>query len=209
MYYNIIFLLLCFIALTKAITINIVVQSFFSYSELYQLIINDFNNRYVKENNLDIKLKLNLFTEQNSTIGKDFYSSTIDTLLNKKSHKYDVFIYDPLFTRRYAPYFIDLKKYLPKEIIDSYSSDETINSGYYKDQCVGLPVYVKYKLLYSNINLLNKYNRTIPETWDELVETTKIVLEGERATNNNDLIGFSNLFPKKQKIHQYLNLTVK
>jgi len=115
-----------------------VVQSFYSYSELYQLIVNDFNDRYVKENNLDIRLEMSLFTEQNSTVNKDFYSSTIDSLLSKKSHKYDVFIYDPLFTRRYAPYFIDLNDYIPKEHMDLYDTEETYNSGYYNGQCVGL-----------------------------------------------------------------------
>ncbi|ORX77389.1 periplasmic binding protein-like II [Anaeromyces robustus] len=176
--------------------------------KLYSLIVNDFNNRYVKENKLDIDLELHMFTEQNTTFGKDFYSSTVDTLLNKQSHKYDVFIYDPLYTRRYAPYFLDLQKYLPKDLMNQYSSGEALKSGYYNGKWISLPIYIKYKLLYSNINYLTKYNKTIPETWDELIETTQYIIEHEHTENNFNIIGYSGLFPKNDitmcSLYEYL-----
>ena len=132
-------MLLFFIVLTKSITINLIVQSYFHYSGLYPIIIDDFNNRYVKEKNLDINLKLHLFTEENTTFGEDFYSSTVTQLLNRKKDKYDVFLYDPLFTRRYSPYFVNLEDYLPEEHIAMYtSSPEAVKSGYYNNKWIGL-----------------------------------------------------------------------
>jgi len=47
-----------------------------------------------------------------------------------------------------------------------------------------------YTFLYSNVNLLNKYGKNIPKTWDELYKTGKYILEKERV-NNTDLIGYS------------------
>jgi len=34
-------------------------------------------------------------------------------------------------------------------------------------------------VLYSNVDLLNRYNRKVPKTWDELIETANIIYEGE------------------------------
>jgi len=44
--------------------------------------------------------------------------------------------------------------------------------------------------------LLNKYNKTIPTTWDELIETGEYILDEEKKINNDsNLIGFNGLFP--------------
>jgi len=42
---------------------------------------------------------------------------------------------------------------------------------------------------------LKKYNKTIPETWDELIETSKYILEEEKKLNKDiDLIGYNGFF---------------
>jgi len=38
-------------------------------------------------------------------------------------------------------------------------------------------------LLYSNNELLNKYNKSIPQTWDELIKTSRYILEQEKDPN--------------------------
>jgi len=50
-------------------------------------------------------------------------------------------------------------------------------------------------LLYSNIDLLTKYDKEVPQTWDQLIDTTKYIMEREHAEENYNIIGFSNLFP--------------
>jgi len=57
------------------------------------------------------------------------------------------------------------------------------------------PIFLKYKVLYSNIDLLTKYNKTIPETWDELISTGEYILEQENKNSNIDLIGYNGFFP--------------
>jgi len=47
--------------------------------------------------------------------------------------------------------------------------------------------------LYSNKVLLSKYNKRPPKTWDELIETSKYILEEEKKIGNTDLIGYNGL----------------
>jgi len=44
------------------------------------------------------------------------------------------------------------------------------------------------------MDLLNKYEKKIPKTWEELIETSKLFLREEKKQNNTDLIGFTGLF---------------
>jgi len=55
-------------------------------------------------------------------------------------------------------------------------------------------LYLDINVLYSNISLLQKYNKSIPKTWDEMIETAKFILEEERKQNNTQLIGYNGSF---------------
>jgi len=67
---------------------------------------------------------------------------------------------------------------------------------------------VDYGGMYSNMKLLNKYNRTIPETWDELIETTNYIYDLESPTNP-ELRRFLGHFPDTENglvtILQYIH----
>jgi len=109
---------------------------------MYSSLVNEFN-RYSKENDLDIELEMNLFSDQNVTFNVDEYGSLIDALLFKKSDKYDVYCFDPVYTIKYAPFLLDLKNELPKEHMDLYISGDGEKVGVYNDKWVGL-VRLKY-----------------------------------------------------------------
>ncbi|OUM62610.1 hypothetical protein PIROE2DRAFT_61764 [Piromyces sp. E2] len=135
---------------------------------------------------------MTLFSEKNTTAGSDNYTSTIDVMLKRHSLNYELYVYDPIFTRRYSPHFIDLEEKLGKEFIDTLSYD-----AFQISSCENKwPIFLKYKVLYSNIIYLNKYHKEIPKTWDELIETGEYILKKEREENNNkELIGYNGLFP--------------
>jgi len=45
---------------------------------------------------------------------------------------------------------------------------------------------------------LTKYEKDVPKTWDELIETAEYILKREREENNNyELIGYSAVMPGK------------
>jgi len=50
--------------------------------------------------------------------------------------------------------------------------------------------------MYSNKELLSKYNKPIPQTWDELIETCKYIMEKEK--DDNELICYNGLFDGKK-----------
>ncbi len=49
-----------------------------------------------------------------------------------------------------------------------------------------------YEILYSNIELLNKYHKSIPKTWNELIDTCKFIMEKEKG--DSELICYNGLF---------------
>ncbi|HVF62367.1 MAG TPA: ABC transporter substrate-binding protein [Casimicrobiaceae bacterium] len=53
---------------------------------------------------------------------------------------------------------------------------------------IALPYFADAQFLYYRKDLLEKYKRPVPKTWDELMETAKIVMDGEK---NPNLQGFS------------------
>lgn len=53
---------------------------------------------------------------------------------------------------------------------------------------------------------MEKYNRSIPKTWDQLYETGKYILEKERNVyNNTDLTGYNSLFTSYIYINYFKN----
>eukprot|EP00833_Pecoramyces_ruminatium_P014442 jgi/Orpsp1_1/1188474/evm.model.d7180000065132.1 len=173
------------------------VYDFIVYTELYNALTNDFN-QYSKKNNLDIKLEMILFTESNSTTGRDTYSSTIDAYLQKKSNTFDLYVYDPIFTRRFSSHFLDLKEWVEDDHLKLFMDGDAYQLSSYNGKLVSLPIFIKYKVLYSNMKYLNMYGKEVPKTWDDLIETSEFILKKERLKNNTSLIGYNGLFPDNE-----------
>ncbi|OUM58225.1 hypothetical protein PIROE2DRAFT_16568 [Piromyces sp. E2] len=112
------------------------------------------------------------------TAERDGYSSTIDVI--------------------YAPHFVDLKEVIGEEYINSFSYD-AYQTSTYEDRWISVPIFMKYKVLYSNTMYLEKYGKEVPQTWDELIETAEYIISKERENNNNDLIGYNGFFPKTKE----------
>ncbi|MBE6446939.1 MAG: ABC transporter substrate-binding protein [Alphaproteobacteria bacterium] len=80
----------------------------------------------------------------------------------------------------------DLKKYLTSYEVKNISDDcfsAILNSMYDNDRLVALPAYTDCEVMYYRKDLLEKYNQTPPETWQELYETAKLIQKKERESN--------------------------
>ncbi|ORX47118.1 periplasmic binding protein-like II [Piromyces finnis] len=64
----------------------------------------------------------------------------------------------------------------------------------YDNKWIAFPIYISYNVLYSNEDLLNKYNKQVPLTWNELIKTASYILEEEKKQNNTDLVGYNGYF---------------
>jgi len=122
---------------------------------------------------------------------------------DKASHnnKYHLYTFNNQFTNIYAPYLLDLKKHLSKEYIEMFNSKVVNETCTYKNkeeyEVVGLPKYISYDLLYSNKMILDKYNKPVPKTWDELIDTCEYIMEKEK--NNTELICYNGFFDESEQ----------
>jgi len=155
--------LLCLVNLNtiNATTVTGMVFSFTEEETFYNTLFNAFNV-YSRENNLNIDLNINILTPDNSTSAINSYGSTVDSLLKRKSTKYDLYFYYASYTNKYGKHLLDLNEYLPQEYINLFG-EEILTCSTHDNKLVGLPITVDIGTLYSNTLLLSKYKRKIPE----------------------------------------------
>ncbi|ORX86473.1 periplasmic binding protein-like II [Anaeromyces robustus] len=193
-FYIIIIVLLNIKFLNATLTLKGMAFIMNAYEKVYREMIDEFN-RYSKDNNLDIFLEFNFLTENNSTYDVTDYGNVINSLLTKKSTKYDMYIYFDAFNDLFAPHFINLKEYLDDDFINTFPP-EFIKRSYINNSLTGIPCFLCTNVLYSNRELLTKYGKEPPKTWDELIETSKYILNEEKKQNNTDLIAYNGVFAK-------------
>lgn len=118
---------------------------------MYSPCVNDFNE-YAKENNLNITLQLNLFSELNSTATVRDYETSIDSLFQRKSSKYDLIFYDNIYSKRFGSHLINLNDILSKDHIDMYMEGVASQTCFYENKLVGLVITLY--IIYSTTFLL-------------------------------------------------------
>jgi len=166
-------------------------------------------NEYVKKNNLDIQLKYDVLTPFTSTMEIGNYGDVIQSYLQKGSDKYDIYFFYGAYTRKYAKHFENLRKYLPDEVIKPYDESllkETCSSN--DNELVAMPIYLSVSALYSNIDLLKKYNKLPPKTWDELMKTSKYIVDEEKKKGNTKLKRYNgclNEYNGSIPIYEFIN----
>jgi len=80
-------------------------------------------NEYARKNNIDITLKITVFTSANSTVYTDGGKITIESLLENKSDKYDIYFYFYSNVHGYGEHLLDLTGYISPETIELYDSN--------------------------------------------------------------------------------------
>ncbi|ORX78209.1 periplasmic binding protein-like II [Anaeromyces robustus] len=176
----------------KTTTINALAYSQNEEYQIFQSYVEEFN-KYSSINNLNITLNLELYTPLNITTYIQDYESMVEILLEKKTTKYDIFIYENFFNAKFSSYFLDLKEWLPKSHMEMYDNTFAKFSSMYNDKWVGLPLYLNFDMLYVNLPYLSKYFKKIPVTWNEFLEIGSYILNEEKKNNNTNLIGYTDL----------------
>jgi len=159
----------------------------------YRQLIAGFN-QYARERGLGISVELTILTPETSTKVIENYGTTIDSLLLEKSKKYDIYFYYSAYSEKYGDHFVDFYEYLPEEYIKPFDErilKETCSSK--DNRLVGMPIYLYITSLFSNMDLLTKYNKEIPKTWDDLMSTSKLIYDEEKKVNNT-IIRYNGLF---------------
>ncbi|OUM62420.1 hypothetical protein PIROE2DRAFT_11270, partial [Piromyces sp. E2] len=108
----------------------------YGLGDLFTEITEEFN-KYSLDNNLDIQLKLNLFSNKNITYVIGSYTSYLEIALGKKTEQYDIYVYDSFDNRNIVHYLVDLKDILGKES-QIYLSKDMYKLSTYFNQWPGL-----------------------------------------------------------------------
>jgi multiple sugar transport system substrate-binding protein len=116
----------------------------------------------------------------------------LSTVLSSKDAALDVILIDVIRPAQWAAqgWAEPLDSYLgadkPKvlaQYLKAYADADQVGG-----KLIALPYFADAQFLYYRKDLLDKYKRPVPKTWDELMETAKVILDGEK---NPQLQGFS------------------
>lgn len=124
-------------------------------------------------------IKVNL-VELSSDTNKKL--QTINTILQAQDSSMDIFDADvtwpPIFAA--AGWVEPLEDYIDQDELDDFLPGP-INAVDYMDHLWGIPYRTDAGMLYYRKDLLEKYNRSVPETWDDLIETSLYIMEREEG----------------------------
>lgn len=105
------------------------------------------------------------------------------TLFAAQSSDIDVVMVDVVWPGLLSPFLVDLTPYMKdlapqnvQTLIDTYTVDGKL---------VAVPQFLDIGVLYYRKDLLDKYSRPVPQTWEDLIATAKIIQDGERAQNKS------------------------
>lgn len=100
----------------------------------------------------------------------------------------DVYQTDIVWAPQLSDQFVDLKeatKDVTSTHFPSIIASQTVNG-----KLVALPFYTDAPALFYRKDLLEKYGKAVPKTWDEMTTTAKEIMDKERADGKADLWGF-------------------
>lgn len=78
-----------------------------------------------------------------------------------------------------AGWIASLEEHFTKDELDTLLTS-AVDAGTINDTLYGIPYRIDSGMLYYRKDLLAKYDRPVPETWDELVETSKYIMDREK-----------------------------
>lgn len=100
----------------------------------------------------------------------------------------DVFQIDVIWPGILGEHFIDLSEHMggaEAEHFEAIVENNTVGGRF-----VAMPWFTDAGLLYYRSDLLEKHGASVPETWEELTETARMIQEAERAEGNGQMWGF-------------------
>ena len=130
--------------------INILNYSFDNTNTYNETLIKGQFLKYAKEKNLDITINMEIMKFENPSDSFEIFKSLVESSLKKSNiiekanstNKFDMYFFDMKYTDIYGPYLLDLNKNLPKEHLDMYSSETIKDACSYKDELVGLVIFI-------------------------------------------------------------------
>lgn len=109
-------------------------------------------------------------------------------LLNSHSQDVDVMMVDIAWPGLLAPHLLDLGEAVPPAEREAFFP-ALIEANTVDGRLVALPWYTDAGLLYYRQDLLDKYQRPVPRTWQEMTDTAASIQQAERAAGADEMWG--------------------
>ena len=100
----------------------------------------------------------------------------------------DVYQVDVIWAPQLGSHLVDLKSAMGGEMRDFFPS--IVESQTVDGRLVAVPLFTDAPVLYYREDLLNKYNKRPPQTWQEMTQTAREIMQAERAAGNSKMWGF-------------------
>jgi trehalose/maltose transport system substrate-binding protein len=113
----------------------------------------------------------------------------IQQILSTHDSEPDILMVDVIWTELVGNYLIDLNPHLSRSTQSIFFKKILENNTDSKGRLVSIPLFTSVGMLFYRRDLLEKYGRSVPQTWEELARTAAYVVEHERKSNR-DLVGF-------------------
>jgi len=110
-------------------------------------------------------------------------------ILAANSADIDVFEIDVIWPGILDNHFIDLKEHVDQETLDQHF-EAIVENNTVDGRLIAMPWFIDAGILYYRSDLLEKYRKEPPVTWQELTETAREIQDAERAEGNDRMQGF-------------------
>ncbi|WP_337267654.1 ABC transporter substrate-binding protein [Oryzifoliimicrobium ureilyticus] len=110
-------------------------------------------------------------------------------LLASKSADVDVLFLDVIWLGMFKNNLLDLTTMIPKEDQDKHFAS-TLGAAKLDGKLVAMPAYMDVGLMFYRKDLLEKYGKQPPKTWEELAATAKEIQDKERDAGNKGMWGY-------------------
>lgn len=100
----------------------------------------------------------------------------------------DIYQTDVIWAPQLVEQFVDLSPYTQDVVSKHFPS--IIESQTVNGKLAALPIFTDAPALYYRKDLLQKYGKAVPTTWEELTSTAQYIQTQERQQGNADLWGF-------------------
>lgn len=111
-------------------------------------------------------------------------------LFASKSSDVDLLYVDVIWLGMMKDHFSDLTSLVPEAEVKAHFASAT-DAARIDNKLVAMPFYIDTGLMFYRKDLLEKYGKQAPKTWDELTTTAKEIQDSERKAGNTDMWGYA------------------
>jgi trehalose/maltose transport system substrate-binding protein len=111
--------------------------------------------------------------------------SFIQQILANHNAELDILLVDVIWTELLANYLIDLNDHVLPEQLNPFFEKILVNNTDSRGRLVAMPLFSSVGMLFFRQDLLKKYGRSVPQTWDELAETATYIVVREKKNQSS------------------------